>query len=189
MNFSYDVQNSANVLFEMMLDRGHKDEHLVNLRTLPTTFPNRFTIDLPELRTGIIYDLSPKFSYKEINEYVENYEDESTDLIIFVIKAPMNTADVAKLEKIKIPKQIFSLLELQYNKSKHVLVPKHELINDPALIEDIVAQHDLKSKTQFPHILRNDPMCKHLNARPGDLIRVHRVSPTSAVSIIYRTVV
>jgi DNA-directed RNA polymerase subunit H len=40
----------------------------------------------------------------------------------------------------------------------------------------------------MPVILAKDPAISHLNAKPGDLIRIRRKSPTGGESIFYRVV-
>lgn len=85
--------------------------------------------------------------------------------------------------------QVFQLADLQFNISQHMLVPKHVLIQDPADISVIMLNHSVKSKTQFPLILRSDPMARFLFAKPGNLIKVSRVSQTACHHDVFRCVV
>jgi DNA-directed RNA polymerase subunit H len=207
MNYSVEIANSVRVVFEMLVDRGFSKSDLTPLLQISenTVHPDvRFMIDLPDAKIGrskaniaILFDTSAKFVSKDVSELLSkeskfNKEDNG-DSIIYIFKAPLNTADIKKINLLEVPKkhkkEIFSLLELQFNKSKHFLVPKHELINNTEDIDRIVEQHCIKLKTQFPHILKNDPMCKYLNGMSGDLIKVYRVSPTSATTIVYRVVI
>ena len=45
------------------------------------------------------------------------------------------------------------------------------------------------TKRQLPKILKNDPAIKHLNPKPGDVIKIIRESPTAKESEYYRVVV
>jgi DNA-directed RNA polymerase subunit H (RpoH/RPB5) len=190
MNYSAEIANSVRVIFEMLMDRGISEDKLTPLLNVSekTTHDSRFVITLPDAEIGILFDINAKFSFKEVCELAQDV-DENITSIIYVFKAPLNSAEIKKVNNLKRKKEIFSLLELQFNKTKHFLVPKHELINDPKEVDRIVEQHCLKLKTQFPHILKSDPMCKYLNGCSGDIIRVFRVSPTSATTIVYRVVI
>ena len=88
--------------------------------------------------------------------------------------------------KTQIDVQLFDILELQYNISKHVLVPKPEVIRDEEEIKNIVARYSIKSKLQFPHILKTDPMSRYLGLKSGDLVKITRVSPSAGEYIVYR---
>lgn len=173
----------------MLCDRGYAEDDISELKRISeneTHYQNRFHITLNDL--CIVFDLNQKFS-RDIVEYVNELD---TRHIIFVIKASLNTTDIKKITSIESDGkncEIFSLLELQFNKSKHFLVPKHELINDENVIEDLIKTHYIKNRSQFPHILKSDPMCKYLNAKQGNIVKIYRSSPTSGESIVYRTVV
>lgn len=191
MNYSAEIANSVRVIFEMLVDRGFSEDKLTPLLNVSdkTTHDSRFVISLPDVEIGILFDINAKFSIKDVTDMVNDVDEDVITSIIYVFKAPLNTAEIKKINNLKLKKEIFSLLELQFNKTKHFLVPKHELINDPKEIDRIVEQHCLKIKTQFPHILKSDPMCKYLNGCTGDIIKVYRVSPTSATTIVYRVVI
>jgi DNA-directed RNA polymerase subunit H (RpoH/RPB5) len=187
MNFSHEIANSIRVIYEMLKDRGYEEEDIAQLKSVSeheSHHQMRFHILLKDI--CVFYDLNQKFS-RDIVDSVNNIDSPH---FIFVIKASVTTSDSKKLMCIENKTcEIFSLLELQFNKTKHFLVPKHELIKDEKQIEELVRSHNIKFKSQFPHILRTDPMCKYLNAQPGNIVKIYRISPTSAESIIYRTVV
>lgn len=82
--------------------------------------------------------------------------------------------------------EVFSLEELQFNVTKHHLVPKHERITSPAEIQSVLQKYGVR-KNQLPIILaKTDPVCRYLGAEPGDLIKITRMSPTAGEHIIYR---
>jgi DNA-directed RNA polymerase I, II, and III subunit RPABC1 len=86
----------------------------------------------------------------------------------------------------KLPIQIFEIRDLQFNISTHKLVPKHELITNPAEVDDIIKKYSLKTKFQLPIIFRTDAMAKYLNLKNGDVVKISRVSPTAGEYIVYR---
>ena len=70
---------------------------------------------------------------------------------------------------------------------QHELVPKHEILNEE---EKQRLANDLKIELgQLPKIRRTDPVVKILGGKPGDVVRIHRRSPTAGTSIYYRLVV
>ena len=68
--------------------------------------------------------------------------------------------------------------------SSHKLVPKHEKLNEQESI-DVLKRFNI-SKKQLPSILKKDPAIKNLNLKKGDIIRIHRDSPTLGKSTFYR---
>jgi len=66
-------------------------------------------------------------------------------------------------------------------------VPKHEILTEE---EKQRLANDLKIELgQLPKIRRTDPVIKILGGKPGDVVRIHRRSPTAGTSVYYRLVV
>ena len=75
----------------------------------------------------------------------------------------------------------------EFDIMKHVLVPKHEILSKEekkALLEKLNI-----SEKQLPKIFESDPVIKVLNAKPGDVIKITRKSPSAGESIYYRIVI
>ncbi|MEM1578741.1 MAG: DNA-directed RNA polymerase subunit H [Archaeoglobaceae archaeon] len=69
----------------------------------------------------------------------------------------------------------------------HVLVPKHEILKEEELKELLKLLG--VSKEQLPKIKATDPIVKEIGAKPGDVVKITRKSPTAGVSIFYRLVI
>lgn len=69
----------------------------------------------------------------------------------------------------------------------HIYVPKHEVLSQREA-DEVLRKYNAKPY-QLPFILINDPAIKDLGAKPGDIIKITRKSPTAGVSIYYRYVV
>ena len=69
------------------------------------------------------------------------------------------------------------------------LVPKHVLLEDSE-IESILEPLNI-IKEQLPKILLKDPALKALDqeAKPGDVVEVHRASESAGSNLAYRVVV
>uniref|UniRef100_A0A7C2FXX9 DNA-directed RNA polymerase subunit Rpo5 n=1 Tax=Thermosphaera aggregans TaxID=54254 RepID=A0A7C2FXX9_9CREN len=70
---------------------------------------------------------------------------------------------------------------------EHELVPKHEVL-DPKEAAEVLKNLGLHP-WQLPWISIDDPVVKAIGAKPGDIIRIYRKSPTAGTSIAYRYVV
>ena len=70
---------------------------------------------------------------------------------------------------------------------KHDLVPRHEVLSD----EEARAVLDRYGVTpdQLPKIFASDAVARAIRAKPGQIIRIKRKSPTAGESVAYRYVV
>ncbi|HDP74063.1 MAG TPA: DNA-directed RNA polymerase subunit H [Candidatus Woesearchaeota archaeon] len=71
--------------------------------------------------------------------------------------------------------------------TKHILYFKHEKLTEKEK-KDLLSRYDITGK-ELPKILEKDPALRHLKVKPGDVIRIHRKSPTAGSSDYYRVVV
>ena len=69
----------------------------------------------------------------------------------------------------------------------HILVPEHQKLNKEDT-EKLLQKYNISVK-ELPKIGRKDPAVAHLNAQPGDVIRISRKSETSGTSTYYRVVI
>ncbi len=69
----------------------------------------------------------------------------------------------------------------------HELVPEHDILSDKKA-EKHLEKHNI-SKGQLPKILQTDPVIKKIKAKPGDVIKITRKSPTAGRSVVYKVVV
>jgi DNA-directed RNA polymerase subunit H len=75
----------------------------------------------------------------------------------------------------------------RFNVLNHVNVPLHQVLaadEEKALLKKYAIV-----KEQLPKIRSNDPAAKVVNAKPGNIIRVIRRSPTAGTAIAFRLVV
>ena len=71
--------------------------------------------------------------------------------------------------------------------SKHVLVPKHEVLS-PTEAKKVLESYHARAE-QLPYILNSDPMVRLLGAKPGDIVKIIRKSETAGKSVYYRLVI
>jgi len=75
----------------------------------------------------------------------------------------------------------------EINILEHELVPKHEIVPPEEAVK-ILKKLGIEP-WQLPWISADDPVVKSINAKPGDIIRIIRKSPTAGISVAYRYVV
>lgn len=79
------------------------------------------------------------------------------------------------------------LLPKKFKVLNHELVPKHELLTpEEALkaLKELGVEPD-----KLPWIRASDPVVRAIRARPGDIIKIIRKSPTAGEVVVYRYVV
>ena len=74
-----------------------------------------------------------------------------------------------------------------FNLFEHTLVPKHEILT-PEEKEKMLMEYRVRPY-QLPQIRSSDPAAKAIGARPGDIVRIIRESPTAGKYVSYRYVV
>lgn len=192
----HEHYTNLRVISEYLQGVGEQDVcTLVNTRSV-------FTIDV-EKRLRIIFCLEPKFKLyskeKRDKDREKNFattsEGELFNRYIVVLKEKSN-ANVYKnlydqfkgIDIAPAQVELFELKELVFNISKHSFVPEHVLI--PSFMEDFIsnlmAELNIKNKSQFPVILKTDPMAKYIGAKPGDIVKILRNSPTAGSHVFYR---
>ncbi len=70
---------------------------------------------------------------------------------------------------------------------KHALVPAHEIMSKKD-VKEMLDRYNI-TRGQLPKIMSNDPAVKMINAEPGEVLKITRVSETAGRSIFYRVVV
>jgi len=71
--------------------------------------------------------------------------------------------------------------------TRHVLVPKHEIMSKEE-VEELLRKYKI-TVYHLPMIKSSDPAAKAIGAKPGDVLRIIRKSPTAGKAISYRYVV
>lgn len=89
----------------------------------------------------------------------------------------------AKKKRIELLPKTFPAFDL----FEHKLVPKHEILAEEEKTE-LLVRYKVQAY-QLPQISSLDPTVKAIGAKPGDVLRVIRKSPTAGEHMAYRYVV
>lgn len=124
-----------------------------------------------------------KFNIERIQEYI--YMMKKMDVWHCIIVYKDNATPVAKKivsDSNEMIIELFNEDELQYNITKHYLVPPHELV-----MFDNSKEYDIFKKKygdKLPIILKNDPVVRFYGFKKGDILKITRKNGY----ISYRTV-
>jgi DNA-directed RNA polymerase subunit H (RpoH/RPB5) len=186
------VTKAVVVLSEMMTDRGISDHALqsfdpddcLNAVLRRETIQIEVTAD-----TLLVMYITARQNGTSIRaDLKKRIEPRHTRCILVFRDVPINISTIAdklKTEFEDVRKiEVFSINELQYNVTKHVLVPLHRRI-DPNAVPDVLRTYGIK-RHQLPLILHTDAVCRYLGVEPGDVIEVHRISPAAGVHVAHR---
>lgn len=124
-----------------------------------------------------------KFNIEYLQEYINIMNKFKLSHAIIIYKdniTPIVKKTIYDLKDIII--ECFIEDELQYNITKHYLVPKHELLYYVNSKEAIELRKKFNNK--FPILLKSDPICRFYGFNKGDIIKITRKNN----HVIYRIV-
>ncbi len=78
-------------------------------------------------------------------------------------------------------------MSAEFDIGQHVLVPKHEILSKEKA-KEVLERYKI-SPHQLPLIKSSDPVVKAIGAKPGDILKITRDSPTAGRAIAYRFVI
>ena len=70
----------------------------------------------------------------------------------------------------------------------HKLVPEHIILNEKEK-KEVIEKYTGGDAYKLPYILSTDPVVQVIGAKPGDVIKIIRRSPTAGTYVYYRLVV
>lgn len=119
---------------------------------------------------------------------IESVLTKNDDLIIVIKDEPNDTLQNLQsyiFEHDNIFITIINIDRLQFNITKHSLVPKHRVLSETES-QAIQKQYSITNDRQLPGISRFEPISQVLGIRPNQLVEIERSSKTSITSLYYR---
>jgi DNA-directed RNA polymerase subunit H (RpoH/RPB5) len=193
--YNQDVARSFRTITEMLRDRGVVSTHLERLTgdDVIAAAGGKLLFHIDDSTSGyrIIYDMSPKFKLGNIRKLLDPANEQVK--VYLVVVRDKQTVTPAAQKSVKelggtggFDVEFFDVKRLQYNLSKHSLVPKHEPVRDEKEIQDVLKRYILASRYHLPIILETDAMAEYLALRPGQIVRITRPSPSGGTTVLYR---
>lgn len=155
---------------ELIQQRGYEIDDNDDERILATRI-NQFTGE--EEQICVFLTKTSKFNVDSIAEFISSLQKMEVSHCIIVYKD--NATPVAKKivdESKDLRIELFDESELQYNITRHEIVPKHEIAYKKGT-KDCV-EWKKKYSDNFPILLSNDPICRFYGYDKGDVIKVTR---------------
>jgi DNA-directed RNA polymerase I, II, and III subunit RPABC1 len=193
---SQEIVRSFVIVKEMLSDRGlnienletYSENEIIELMNANTKkFGNIFQIKVND-DTKIIYHMKCKFLKHDLKKFLSTVEEEfKFKHIIFIFKEKINNNNEKNIRDLldNVSYEVFPIHRLLFNISKHSYVPKHEILSAEEAIE-IQTLYDIKNKSQFPIILKTDPVARYYDVKPGQLVKIYRSSTATGENITYR---
>jgi DNA-directed RNA polymerase subunit H (RpoH/RPB5) len=139
----------------------------------------------------IIFSTKTRVTEKEFNNFLTFADENSYNSGILVTSPSRPSESVLTVLRNHVSKrenplvQIFEIRHLQFDISKHRLVPKHRIITD-AEQTAMLKEFNITTPTALPKIDCQDPMAKWIGARPGDVLEIMGLCESSGENRRYR---
>ena len=187
MNNGLFISKSLNTIIELLDTRGIKIDITVDsLTELINQNANTVLFSVVLEKVKVIYYLANKFKWSEVKKTLEAEQETPYELYIFVVKDKISQNYVKSINELNLNINTFDIKELQFNRTKHKLVPKHIKITSESEIKEILESYSVKNRFQLPIILKCDPIARYLGFKNGDIIKIIRPSPTAGEYVTYR---
>jgi len=202
MEIDKAIENLKSMLSELRRENIDEfDEHEADIDRQEFYNENNI-IEFNTDNTTIVFALTKKMRQEVIEQLKkgkanidalvnENYNGKYNIILIFgneILTTPtitqLNLIDKV-LQKKKGMLQFFQLNELQFNPTKHQLVPPHRKLSSEETNE-IMTKYLIKSKLQMPIILKTDVIAKWHGLKQGDVVEIIRYNENSGKSYYYR---
>lgn len=189
MNPISSITKSFEIISEMLSDRLlYDDESIHEIREFGKDFENQlqnqknvFHFDFPRCSLRIMYNMHAKFKVADIKKSLDTPFD-----ILLVCREMPGTLALKGLYEASKKIEVFNLAELQYNVSKHILVPKHVPIRSDVDIQEVLTICQIKSKAQLQYVYHTDAMSRYLALKVGEVVKIERISPSAGEMVAWR---
>jgi DNA-directed RNA polymerase subunit H len=118
-----------------------------------------------------------------INKLAKLMKKQEKGMIITSGRYTQAAKTAARKKNIELIPRVFPA----FNLFEHAMVPKHEILTDKEK-EELLRKFKVHTH-QLPYIRVSDPAVKAIGARPGDIVKITRNSPTAGKYSAYRFVV
>jgi len=145
-----------------------------------------FIVKTPQTKKLLIYCLPTQgtVGVQATNQMKKIMKDEKVEKAILVTSGRFTQAAKAHARRsIELIPRIFP----SFNIFSHTLVPKHEIL--PQEDREKLLNEYRVQPYQLPRLKASDPGAKAIGAKPGDIVRITRDSPTAGKYTSYRYVV
>jgi len=202
----YQLYKSRKTILEMLVDRGY--EQVISKQMSEDKFikwaseisdninviKKEMEMVVEDSKGEILvhWQIPPKLGSQEITNLVSYMRELDITRAIVIIEGsitPHAKGTIKTLRQEATLIDVFTIRDTQFNISKHVLVPCHQICSSGEKSR-LMKTYSVNRK-QLPNICFNDPMVRYLGAQKGELIKITRDSDTmkGEKTISYRLVI
>lgn len=183
------TNNPRKVILKMLIIRGYLIEDADEFINSQDEEFLTHKIDNEDFKIFVFFPkISTKVGVFTIRQYIKEMQDNGVEQAIVVVKDAITAfAKQVFIEAKPLVIECFKENELLIDKLSHVLVPKHELIDEKEK-EELLEIYKAK-ESQLPKMLSSDPIAKYFGARKNQVFKITRPSESSGDYIYYRIVV
>ena len=123
-----------------------------------------------------------------IRQFIKEMQTNNVNNAIIVVKEEVTSFAKSEFQDAKpLVIEHFRENELLIDKMTHVLVPKHELLNEEEK-KELYKIYKIKD-LNLPKILSSDPIVRYFGGKKGQIFKITRSSESSGEYIYYRIVI
>ena len=196
-----NIYNSRKNLLEILEERGFSIANYSNFsitdvgiltenNQLDMLLENASTKQKIYVKYYVTKLIKPQNIYDIVEDlfHLESILEKKDDLMIIIKDEPNDTLlenikDIWVTDKIYI--SLVNIKRLQFNILKHILVPKHTILNENET-ELFMKKYNILDNTQIPDISYFSPVAIVIGLRPNNIVKIERSSRTSIKSDFYR---
>lgn len=182
---------ARNTLMEMLVDRGNEipEKYEISFEEFMIQYENN-EVDIPmvEIKTYVYFHIAEKnLAKKDFVNLIENIKKDYEDEMHIIIITPNKLNQSLNKEMKKMNNcESFLLKTLQFNITKHVLIPEMRILAKEEY--DGVVEKFRTPINKLPKFLITDPIVQYYGAKSGDLFEIKRISTGSGINVSYRYV-
>lgn len=199
--FVIKLLKSRNNILDILSSRGFNIENYENqsVNEIDIMYQNEqmdMLVENPDTKKKVYikYHLAKTLRHSHINDYIDdlyvfdNVLTKDDELIIIARDGP-NDSVIKVLKQLWIEDKyyinVFGIKSLQFNVTKHVLVPPHRVLSELEK-KEVFKKYNIMNESQLPDISRFSLISMAIGIRPNEVCEILRPSKTSIVNKFYR---
>ena len=170
------LEKILGTVHEMLTDRGYKiaprpewtkkNQHVEDLKAIGS--------DLQGRPVYVYFATEIKVPVKKVREYIQHMEENKVVHAIIVHAHQITPGAKSELSQEKYDMETFQAQELYENRTRHSLVPRHEIVSTEVEVHSIMKKYHIPSKNDFPIYYTSDVVVRYYHWSPGTMVRIHR---------------
>ncbi|KFK36985.1 hypothetical protein AALP_AA4G197500 [Arabis alpina] len=197
---SHSYYLARRTTLEMLRDRGYEvseEEINLSLQEFRAIYGERLNVDRLRISTQHRSDSSKRIAVVfcgsgmvKVNAMrgiaADVLSRESITGLILVLENHITNQALKAVELFSFKVELFQITDLLVNITKHVLRPKHRVLNDKEK-ESLLKKFDIEEK-QLPRLSKKDPTARYYGLEKGQVVKVTYEGELTESHVTYRCV-